>query len=253
MTFFRTSKQVEIDTWIQDQTTQPIHYFLMNEIKNDITLTSAVSKGDSVISVSAGHGFTAGGEFIALWEDDRYMQQEVESVSTNDISIGTEAPYPFTTNAVIIRGSVDMNVNGSVTPVQYQYYKRSGLPIDFQRIHITIWNDAAQGDDGSFGDLTALTNGIRAWKDTDTYNGNLGVFKNNSDFRDYGGAISYNDKSGGGGNYGIDVCFQLKEHYGIVVRFDPDNTEKFIVEIRDDLTDLDRLRISLMGQVTIGE
>ena len=253
MGFFNLSNQREIDVWIQDQTTQPIHYYLMNELKSDITLTAPISKGDSTFSVSSGHGFTAGGEFIAIWEDDRYLQQEVTAVATDDITVGVTAPYPFSTNAIVIRGDIEMNVNGSVTPVNYQFFKRSGVPVDIQDIHITIWNAAAQGDDSLFGDLAELTNGVYGYKETDTVNGNLGVYKSNSQFREYGAEVTYNDRSGGGGNYGVDVHFDTKVHYGIVIRFDPDNTEKLWMTVRDNLSTLVRFRISVLGQSTLGE
>lgn len=253
MSFFKGSSQKEIDVWIQDQTTQPVHYYLMNELKSDITLTAPISKGDSIFSVSSGHGFTAGGEFIVIMEGDLIIQQAVTAVATNDITIGETAPYNFSTNAVVIRGDIEMNVNGSVTPVNYQFYKRSGVPVDIQVIHMTIWNAAAQGDDADFGDITALTNGVYAYKETDTVNGNLGVYKNNSEFREFGAEISYNDRSGGGGNYGVDIHFHVKDHYGVVIRFDPDNNEKLWVKIRDNLSSLDRLRVAVIGQLTLGE
>ena len=139
----------------------------MREDKTDITLTSAVTKGDTVISVSSGHGFTGAGEYIVIMENGYFIQTKVVSVATDDITIQNETGNAFTTGATVIRGSIEMNVDGS-TPVEFQFNMRqSTIPIDIQYIHVTIWNDATAGDDGKFGDLTALTNGLRAVKEND--------------------------------------------------------------------------------------
>ena len=53
------------DVNIQSQTNALFQYLLINEQKTDITLTSEIKVDDTVVSVSAGHGFTgATGEFM---------------------------------------------------------------------------------------------------------------------------------------------------------------------------------------------
>ena len=56
----------------------------MTEDKTDITLTSAASKDDTTLSVSAGHGFTAGGEYMLINYGSYFQQSKVTSVATND-------------------------------------------------------------------------------------------------------------------------------------------------------------------------
>lgn len=250
--FNKSVHQKEIDIWVQDQVTPPFQYYLMREDKTDITLTSAISKGDTVISVSAGHGFTAGGEYIVIMENDAFIQAKVISVATNDITIKNFVGNPFSTGATVIRGSIEMNVDGS-TPVDFVFNMRQGLtPIDIQYVNITIWNDAAAGDDGKFGDLSALVNGLRVVKENFIDQG-LGTYKTNSDFREFGGVVTYNPKSGGGGNFGVDITFDIKKAYGIVLRINPRIPDIFRSTVRDALQTLDRVRISIMGQYTMGE
>lgn len=244
--------KTETDVHIQDQHTPPFQYYLMREDKTDITLTSAVSKGDTVISVSAGHGFTAGGEYMVIMENDLYIQSKVMSVSTNDITIQGSVGNPFTTGASVLRGGIEMNVDGG-TPVDFVFNMRQGsTPIDIQYANITIWNDAAAGDDGKFGDLGALVNGLRIVKEN-FINQGLGTYRTNSDFREFGGGVTYNPKSGGGGNFGVDITFDIKKAYGVVIRIDPRIPEIFKCIVRDALQTLDRVRISIMGQYTLGE
>lgn len=249
---WRSTRQIEQDVWIQDQTTPPFHYYLTREDKADITLTSPATKEDTTVNVSAGHGFTGTGEYIIIQEGDLYFQELVAGVSTNEITLSNPLSASFSTNAVVIRGSIEMNINGSVTPQEFIFWKRGGIPVDIQRARITIWNAAAAGDDGKFGDLTVLTNGVRI-KKVNTIDQGLGNYKANSDFREFGGNVEYTSKAGGGGTYAVDVCMQIKESYGIVIRVEPDNPDKIIATVRDNLSTLNRLRIAILGQYTLGE
>jgi hypothetical protein len=251
MNNWRSSKQKEIDTWSQDQVTPPFQYYVMSEEKDDITLTAAVSKGDEVIAVSAGHGFTGTGEFMVIQEGDIFLQAKVKSVATNNITLESPSSSAFTTDAIVIRGLIDLNVDGSVTEKEFVFNKRGGIPIDIQYIHVTIWNASAAGDDGKFGDLAELTNGLLVRKEDGT-DQSLGNYKSNSSFRDLGAQVDYNDKAGAG-TYGVSICFRIKETYGVVLRFDPDTPDVFKVTVRDNLSTLNKLNISLMGQYTQGE
>lgn len=252
---FKTSSQKEIDAAIQDQHTPPFQYYLMREDKTDITLTSPVSKGDTVISVSSGHGFLSAQtppHYMVIMENNLYIQVEVKSVSSDDITIYSPTSNSFTTGATVLRGIIDMDLDGT-SPVDFVFNMRQGtVPIDIQSAHITIWNASAAGDDGKFGDLTALANGLRFIKEN-SIDQSLGTYRNNSDFREYGAEISYNDKSGGTGNYGVEVHFDIESRYGVVIRIDPRIPDIFKGSVQDNISTLDRMRTSIMGQYTLGE
>jgi hypothetical protein len=248
-TGFRKS---EIDVFIQDQDSPPFQYYLMREDKTDITLTSPVSKNDTVVSVSAGHGFTATGEQIVIMENGLWIQTEVKSVATNDITLVSPSGVAFTTGATVIRGVIDMNVDASGAEQEFVFNMRQSIiPIDVQCAHIIIWNVSVAGDDGKFGDLAALTNGVRFLK-ANTVDQNLGVYKSNSDFREFGAGVEYTDKSGAG-TYAVNMVFRLKETYGIVIRIDPRTTDILKAVVRDKLDTLNRFRVSVIGQLTVGE
>ena len=81
-------RKSEIDVVVQDSVSPLFQYFMMDELKTDITLTAPVAIGAEVVNVSAGHGFTgAAGEHITLFENNRYLQLAVTGVATNAISI----------------------------------------------------------------------------------------------------------------------------------------------------------------------
>lgn len=253
MSTFATSKQKEIDVWIQDQTTAPFHRYFMTEDKTDITLTSSASKDDTILSVSAGHGFTATGEYMLINYGNYFQQVLVTSVSTNDITIKTPIgiDLPAISAVQIIRGSIEMNIDGSVTPVVF--YCRPGNnsdPVDIQNLHVFM-EDNIEGDDSKYGGISALTNGSFV-RFTDGVNQNLGNYKCNADFIQYGGDSSYTSKAGGG-NYSMDFHYNLKEKYGIVFRLDSDLNGVLQFTVNDDLTALLKHRIVAIGQLTLGE
>ena len=251
MSFNRRTYQKEIDVNIQDQVSPPFHRTFMTEDKDDITLTSGLTKGDTVFNVSSGHGFVAGHELLLLY-GSLFHQTTVLSVSTDaitvDSSIPTDVPVAGTQ---IIRGSIAMNVNGSSTPVVF--YCRLGansIPIDIIHLHVFMVDDV-EGTDVLYGGIAALTNGCQV-KMVDTVDINLGIYKNNQDFIKHGAVPNYAGKVGGS-NYGMDFGFDLKNVYGTVLRLSNKGYPMITFTVRDDLTGLVEHELVATGQLTVGE
>lgn len=239
-----------LDVNVQDQTSGPFHRYFMTEEKADITLVDTISVDDTSFVASSSHGFVVGKTALILY-GDYYQQSEVTSVDNDTIGIesmiGIEIPP---TGTQIIRGSIEMNVDGS-TPVTF--YCRTGAnsqPVDIQHIHVFM-QDNAEGDDSKYGGITALAKGTFA-RFTDGINQNLGNYKENSDFVEYGANSSYTNKAGGG-NYSMDFAFDIKDIYGVVFRLDPAENGLLSITIRDNLTDLLLHRVVATGQITVGE
>lgn len=240
------------DTFLQDQTTPPFHFFMMTEEKTDINLTSPVSVGDEVINVSSGHGFVVG-SMIVISEGDAFEQAVVKSVATNAITINIPSAGAFTTAAVVIRGNRDLNIDGT-TPVEFCtriYGVGAQVPIDIIGAKVTIIHDAA-GDLTKFGGIPELTNGLYLRK-SDGQQLNLANYKSNQDFEDFGWSVRFDDRASGLGEYGTIITIDMKKVYGVALRIFP-STEDFIKGIiRDNLEDLLSLRFMLYGQFTQGE
>lgn len=224
----------------------------MRDDKTDITLTSPISDGDKVVSVSAGHGFTATGEYMVAFENGLYFQSKVIAVATNDITVQTAISSDFSTDAVILRGVIDMDVDGSSSPQEFHCLFRGGAitPVDVQYVMITMQH-LLEGDDSKFGGIAAITNGLRFLKES-TFKQGLGNYLKNQDFREFGADIEYSDKAGGGA-YATNVIFDIKNIYGVVIRLSPLLPECFKVIVQDDLTGLNLLHVAIMGQYTVGE
>lgn len=242
--------QKDIDVFIQSNTSSLFQAFLQTYEKEDILLTSDISIGDLQINISSGHGASIGDSLI-IYTDTYYWQVEVKAVATNLITLLLPAFLPFSVaDTTIIRGNT--NMNGATFPVEYKF----GIPgIGQAPVDITsalvIMGHATQGDDGDFGDQSALTNGLLLRKEDGSIF-NFGVYRTNRDFRLNNAAIDYSDK-GPAGTFGTNIKFfiQGQEHFDQVIRL---KYGEFIKAIRQDaLNGLNFLRISLIGSYTTGE
>lgn len=246
-----------LDVNIQSQTSALFQYYMMNEIKTDITLTSDASIGDETVNVSAGHGFVTDavspGERIVLWENSRFCQLIVTAVSTNTLTLEEPLACDFTSaNAQVVRGNISMNVNGSVTPVDFKLQLRNfTIPIDIGTVIITMQSGATAPDDGTFGGKAALTNGVFFRKE-DSVTFSLGNYKSNQDFIDNGGDVTYSD-SAPSGTYATRINFDIENIFGQVIRIDPNNNDYIFSEVRDNISGLDRFTVSFIGSYTSGE
>lgn len=226
-------------------------YHLIQEQKTDITLTSPVTVDDTVINVSAGHGFTgAAGEVIVIWENNNYLQQLVTDVSTNAITISMPASRSYTTDAAVVRGNKNMNVNGSVTPVTFQMrIQNFSVQIDISKILITMTH-AAEGDDGLFGGIEELTNGVY-YRRVDGEIENFGNYKKNQDYKDSGAVVSYTAK-GPDKIYSTDIAYSFLDIFQHVKRFQSPLGDVMLAYVRDDLTGLTSVTSSVIGAYTVG-
>lgn len=251
---FNTANQKEIDNWNQDQTTAPFHRYFMSEDKTDITLTSAIIKNDTEINVSVGHGFTAGGEYMLI-NYGNYIQQ-TKVISVTDDLIEIESPVGIdigVTGCQIIRGIIEMNADYSASPKTF--YCRIGAnanAVDIQHLHLFML-DQSPMDEAKYGGIAALTNGFGTFvrREEKGVGQNLGYFKSNSGFKQFGGISTYDEKAPSG-FYSVDFSFNIKETYGVVFRL-WDNSDYISMTINGNLSGLDLHRLVATGQITLGE
>lgn len=237
----------------QDQTTPLYQIYLMSNDKDDIKLSVNIAPETIDIPVTAGHGFTTDDHMLII-EGDNYIQSKVKNVSGDTITISTPVVYGFTTGATIIRGRINLGIDPSGDPDGTRnfncYSELLGTPIDVETVKIIIVH-TGDGDDSKFGDIAALTNGLR-FKKENAVSYNLGSYRDNATFEEFGADIIYSDKAGGG-LYSTKITFHLKEVFGNPIRLDPDENDSLLAMVQDDLSGLTRLRVSVMAQFTLGE
>ena len=113
-------------------------------------------------------------------------------------------------------------------------------------------SDATEGTDALYGGGTALTNGLSG-RYENAIGQNLGVYKKNQDFFQFGAerGDNYITKAAGS-DYGMSFPFNLKETYGIVFRLS-NNSQYIKLTVNDDLTILTEHRAVATGQLTLNE
>lgn len=247
------NKKGKIDVFINDQTNPLFQYFLIDEQKADILLTSAADKDDITVNVSSGHGFTAAtGEMITIFENGRVMQSRVKSVSTDEITLELPLAFPLTTAATVIRGNNRINVDGSSTPVEFLFKLRQWvIPIDISKI-ILLATHTTISDYTTFMGIANpavnVPNGLWFRRENDE-NFNLGNYKTNKDFRLKGAVVDFPDKVPSG-TYATEIIFDMVDIFGQVMRFRGAANEFFKGTVRDDLSALTSMQISLIGSYT---
>ncbi len=247
----------ELDVNIQSQTSPLFQYLLMNELKTDITLTTEIEVDDEVINVSSGHGFiAAAGEFMVGRNGDAFFQLKVISVDSNAITVESPADnaYPISGTS-IIRGNINMNVNGSSTPVDFEYTfngdQNAITPIDVQTVVFSFQSGETTPDDGTFGGIPAVALGLLIRK-VNGDNVGLGNYTSNQEFRDVGAIVEYTDKAPAG-THATNIRIDIEESFGQVIRIDPRVPDSIFAKVRDAMQALDKFTMSILGSYTSGE
>ena len=243
------------DVFIQDQTTPQISLYLGEMLDMALTLTSPSAEDDETLDITSST-LPVVGNFLCLKEGAFFSQVEITSVAGGGpaYTIGVSIPmdHAYTTSANLCLMNCNMNVNGSVTPVEFSISPlgaTAGTKWDITRMLVSMTHSAS-GDDGKFGGIAALTTGAY-FRVEDGTNYNLFNAKENADFAIEGYDISYPVRSGGGGVFGTRarITFNGQDKRGVVFRLAADTSDKFLACVRDDLTGLASFRVKVQGQV----
>lgn len=248
-----------VDVSIQSSTNDLFQYLLMRELKTDIVLTQPIAVDDEEVHVSSGHGFvgitTSPGENIVVRNGDVYFQLEVKSVTADIITLAEPSVKAFpVAGTSVIRGNVLLSIDGSAG-IDFKFGFNDDLtavtPIDLQFVVLVFQSGATEPDDGTFGGLPALVNGMLLRKRNHEIV-SFGNYKTNKDFRDVGGEIDYTSKAPSG-SYGTVVTIDIERKFGQVKRIDPRTGDYVFARLRDTLGALDLFTIALLGSYTSGE
>jgi len=246
-----------IDVNIQDQTTAQISLFLGQHLDTGLVFRSSVDQDDETVEITTTGSTPVAGNFICIKENEYFTQMEILTVtpiSGNNYDLGIAIPmdHAYTTSAHVCLQNVNMNVNGSSTPVEFFLSptgSSTGTCWDITRMIISMTH-AAAGDDGLFGGIADLTKGVY-FRVEDGTNYNLFNAKENADFAVQGYDITYPTRSGKSGVYGTRarITFNGQDKRGVVFRLCEDSDDKFLAKVRDNLSTLAGFRVMLQGQV----
>ena len=238
-----------LDVNVQDQVSDIVDYYLCRHLFDLALSSSAVIDTYNIDVVDASSIIT--GTYICIQEGKRAFQAQVVSIATNTITLDTPIDYGFTTAASIANRSPDLNVDGSVTPVIAELYPVSGVKWDIVRVIFSMVH-ASAADDGKFGGIDALTNGIVLRK-SDTIHHTIFNAKTNGQLRERMYDIEFSDRAPAG-EYGTSArrTFGGQSKNGVVIRLDGNLDDSIQLIIQDDLTDLTSFRVVAQGHVVEG-
>lgn len=242
---------------VQDQVTETIDSLFNQEISSFTisadTTASTQTTLNYIFTATGGHGLALDDEILLLdTVGDRALQATVRNVATNTITIDRPIDHVYPSASTLGRiVTSNMAVDGSTTPEIFTF--RAGADaVDIVRLIITMLGGSTAMDDGKFGNISALTNGMVLR----IYNGlhkTIFNFKTNRDIKQFCYDVQYSDNAPAGSTgLSARITFGGQDKHGVVLRVSDDDVIQWVIQ--DDLTGLTNLTGSAQGHkvTTVG-
>lgn len=246
-----------LDVNIQDQFTSIVDLYLSQKLETLIMNANTV-RGSRDIEIS--HSTIAVvGHYIEIWQNGFWYQGEIESIALNTpsggidtLTMGTPVGNIFIiANSTIKLVNVNMNINGSSTPIDFTFEPESEDKYDIVR-GLGAMTHTAAGTDDKFGDQVALTDGLLFFKINPTLpaDGYLFNAKTNGDLRLRALDVIYSDKAGPS-LFGTSFrrTFGGQDKNGVVVRVDAKLDQYISAKVRANLTGLSSFQMVIQGHL----
>ena len=224
-----------VAVYIQDQTTEAVGRPFARVLGSFSIVSSTVANSRS-FTATPGHGIVVG-EMLQFDNDVIFMEAMALTVVGDVITIDTPFNHAYLATDIFSRNTLDLRVNGSVTPVVFSVAPLAGQTNDVTRITLSI--ESAQAMDFTqFGSISPLTVGcvLRVKRATGEYK-NLINFKTNGDFIEEATTPLFQGKTGGGGfGFTATLIFAGQQNRGVVIRLDGTRGEQLELIVQDDLS-----------------
>jgi hypothetical protein len=264
-----------VEVAVQDQSTEPVDAYFNRSLdtftlaadttaSTEFTLnyTFTSSDADNMTdpdNASAAHPLAAGDEvlFLDIANDREFQATIIQRTGAGD-------PYTYTidrpfdhvfefsgANTALCRwvtSNMARAAGSLTTPLIYTF--RAGTdPVDVTRLFLTMYTSSTStANDGQFGTLSALTNGL-VFRIFNGLHKTVFNFKKNLDIKQmcydlaYGG-VSQNSATG----VVARISFGSQSKHGVVLR--QSNTDRLQWVVQDDLTAMDSVQASCQGHHT---
>jgi hypothetical protein len=222
---------------------------------NPTTLASATAIDDTSITVVDDSAFSVG-DYVGISEGaggDRFYFGEALNVAANVIDLDTPLDFAFAIGSNVISLTRDLNVDGSVTPQIFEVRGAgagSEITVNITRLIFVIICDS-QPDDGLFGNIAALTNGLVIRKKDGTYR-NIANVKTNGDFANLTYDVAYTARSVPAGDWAVRCRYTFggQDKHDTIIPIAPNEALQIIIQ--DDLTtggpDITQFRVVAEGR-----
>ena len=239
--------------FIQDQTSQVLNLELCRTIQN-LDIAASTTMDARTVQVIAGTAPIVGNH-LCLKQGTAIYQNAIIAVSGASspftVTLDTPLDFAFTTAAVANETSTNMAVNGSVTPVVFRVSPQGlseGTRWDITRVIFVIRSSATPAmDDGKFGNLTSLTNGV-VLRVSDGYTKNIFNVKNNGEFALQAFDANYSSAAPAGtAAFRCRRTFNGQEKNGVVIRLAASTSDELQVIVQDNLSGLTSFKAIAQG------
>jgi hypothetical protein len=240
------------NTWVGDQFTEIVDFFLTENLNSGKLLANPVAIDAKQFDLTGGHGAIIGNTILICETVDglgRCYQATILNVATNTITVDSPLDENFTTDADVIIGNKNLNIDGSTATKIATISPPTGTKWDITRLVVHI-EDETSMDSAKFGGLPALTNGIVLRHKNNVIN-NIFTVKSNGEFGERAYDIEYDPKAPAGVfGFRCRRSFGGQDKNGVVIRLDGSLGDELQVLISDDLTGLTLHRYVIQGHVT---
>lgn len=234
---------------VHDQKTRSLDLFF-GRLDDLTTLSAQADPEDKTLTLTSTTGFVAGTTVGVFSADDPnvfYLAKQIGAPAGSVITMDTPVDRELQITSAVAGTTVNMAVDGSSTTQIFQIGPvgvGSNQVIDITRILGHILDSTAM-DDGKFGGISALTNGVVLRKNDGVIT-NIWNVKTNADLALICYNFNYSDKAPGG-QYGANFrnTYAGQGAHGVVLELLP--TEYLEILIQDDLTGLDEFTMMAQG------
>jgi hypothetical protein len=236
---------------IQDQHSEVIDSLFNQSVSNFTiaadTTASTETTLNYVFTATGGHGIAVGNEILLLDViADIAFQAVVVVVATDTITVDRPIDHIFPSASALGRiVTSNMGVVGSLATPQIFTFRAGDDPVDINRMMLTMLAGSATMDDGKFGNIAALTNGL-VFR---TYNGihkTIFNFKTNRDIKQWCYDVNYSENApAGDSGLSARITFNGQDKHGVSLRVSGTEVLQWVVQ--DDLTGIDELIASVEG------
>lgn len=240
-----------LNVTLSDTNFSIVNTFFKRQAGIPTTLAANSAVGATSLNLVSAAGVFVGHQLDIYDGEDEKVFPTVNSIAGNIVTLDKPLDNAYTAGDSVDDIIVNMNLVGTLAaPQSFKVKPLPGEEIDFTRILIEMTHGGA-GDNGLFGDLTELSNGVvlRVYKGATNKFQSLTVWKTNSDIAVDMYDVSYTTRSGGGGSYGTNARGTFQKT-GAVVRLNGDDGDYMEILIQDDLTGLASFRIKAQGSNT---
>ena len=206
----------------------------------------------SVTDITDVDGGTYLGIFSGTSAEGRFYFANVLNITGTGpyvLELDTPLDFAYESGDPVIATTRDLNVDGSGTSQTFSVMNQSNSPItvDITRIMFNM-TLSTSGDDGKFGNLSALTKGL-VFRRTNGDTRNIFNIKTNGELRGLCFDLTYPLRSGGTGDFGMGARYSFAgpDKHDVALRLEPGDSLDIIIQ--DNLTGLGQYRIVAPGNI----